>query len=241
MGWTLIDEVEEKKKRPLMTRWTSWELLCPRWGSSARFERQDKREFSILISVLVATGLSISCNLAMDYMGLNLVDTLVDSLPLPLCVSAGDSTNRVGFLKEKKVNSCCWSRRERKVFSTDPRVASGSSFWRGAILLERPRHHPNPGRATTLTQAWCAQGIQEQVTFLKQSSVWMVGVVVSEAKQQYYAKFSHLQNKAYFSSRTSPLDWCRKWGIFNGPLFSKRIINKLSAASRKDWKKILLK
>lgn len=58
---------------------------------------QDKQEFSVLISVLLATGLSVSCNLAMVYMGMNLVDTSVDSLPLPTCVSAGVSSNRVGF------------------------------------------------------------------------------------------------------------------------------------------------
>lgn len=53
----------------------------------------------------------------MDYMGLNLVDTLVDSLPLPLCVSAGDSTNRVGFLKKKKKSIVVAGAEERERYS----------------------------------------------------------------------------------------------------------------------------
>lgn len=53
-----------------------WEVLEDMKG-------QDKQEFSVLISVLLATGLSVSCNLAMVYMGMNLVDTSADSLPLP--------------------------------------------------------------------------------------------------------------------------------------------------------------
>lgn len=89
----------------------------------------------------------------------------------------------MGFKKKKKLMVVAAAKRERKVFSTDPRVAKRVTFWRGAILLETPRYHPNPGRATTLTQASCAQGIQGQLAFLKQSSVWMVGVVLSEAMQ----------------------------------------------------------
>lgn len=50
-------------------------------------------------------------------MGLNLVDTLVDSLPLPLCVSAGDSTNRVGFLKKKKKSIVVAGAEERERYS----------------------------------------------------------------------------------------------------------------------------
>lgn len=53
------------------------------WGVLEDMKGQDKQEFSVLISVLLATGLSVSCNLAMVYMGMNHVDTSADSLPLP--------------------------------------------------------------------------------------------------------------------------------------------------------------
>lgn len=174
-------------------------------------------------------------------MGLNLVDASVDGLPLPSCVPAGVSSNRVGLKRKKKkrkVGGGSCSKRERKVFSTDPRVARGSSFWRGAILLERPRHHPNPGRAATLTQA----SADTRAGGTVKAKISMDGRCSTKGGYtKILCKVLTFTKQSIFLKQNLSPQLMHEVRNFQWITFSKRTINKLSAATRKDRKKNLLK
>lgn len=157
----------------------------------------------------------------MDYMGLDLPDISVDNLHLPLRVSAGVSSNRVGVFLEKRRPWLLQQEKEGREEGLWPQHWSQDSWTRGCHPLGKVQisSAAREGDRSDPSHVWPGDVRAGSISKEKFSLDGSYSTEWGYAK--ILCKFLTFTKQSLFLEQTlsPPLSWCVKQGRFDVPLF----------------------